>query len=125
MALMVVIPSAGRADRVKAVRAINADVLCVPESEANAYRRRNYGVDLVTHPDSVRGLPAKRQWIADRFGDVFMVDDDVKAFPHMRFQLGRLVAEDASVAKLARFIDSLPISEWSRAALLPRPLWRT
>jgi hypothetical protein len=80
MALTVVIPSAGRADRVKAVKAINADALCVPESEAHAYEARRYGVPLVTHPDAVRGLPAKRQWIADRFGDVFMVDDDVKAF---------------------------------------------
>src|SRR5437868_12587408 len=80
MGLTVVIPSAGRADRVKSVKAIRADVLCVPESEAEAYARRGYDVDLVTHPDTVRGLPAKRQWIADRFGDVFMVDDDVKAF---------------------------------------------
>jgi hypothetical protein len=80
MALTVVIPSAGRADRVKALKAIDADVLCVPESEAAAYRRYGYGVPLVTHPDTVPGLPAKRQWIADRFGDVFMVDDDVKAF---------------------------------------------
>src|SRR6266550_755272 len=80
MALTVVIPSAGRADRVKAVKAINADVLCVPESEAVAYGRHNYGPELVTHPDAVRGLAAKRQWIADRFGDVFMVDDDVRTF---------------------------------------------
>lgn len=75
-----VIPSAGRADRVRAVKAIAADVLCVPECEADAYRRRGYSVEVVTHPDSVRGLAAKRQWIADRFGDVFMVDDDVRSF---------------------------------------------
>jgi hypothetical protein len=37
-----------------------------------------------THPpaqrDALRGLLAKRQWIYDRYGDVFMVDDDVRAF---------------------------------------------
>ena len=80
MALTVVIPSAGRADRVKAVKAIRADVLCVPASEAKAYEAPHYGVEIVAHPDTVRGLAAKRQWIADRYGDVFMVDDDVRAF---------------------------------------------
>ena len=80
MGLTVVIPSAGRADRVRTHKAIKADVLCVPECEADAYRRRGYGVEIVTHPDTVRGLPAKRQWIADRFGDVFMVDDDIRSF---------------------------------------------
>lgn len=43
-------------------------------------------------------------------------DDDVRAFPHMRFQLGRLVSLDESVAKLARFINGLPISPWSGRA---------
>jgi hypothetical protein len=76
----VVIPSAGRADRVRAVKAIKADLLCVPTREAAAYERRQYGVEIVAHPDTVRGLAAKRQWIADRYGDVFMVDDDVRAF---------------------------------------------
>jgi hypothetical protein len=80
MGLTVVIPSAGRAERVKTHKAISADVLCVPESEADAYRRRGYAVEVVPHPDAIRGLAAKRQWIADRFGDVFMVDDDVRAF---------------------------------------------
>jgi len=48
MGLTVVIPSAGRADRVRAVKAIRADVLCVPESEAAAYaflRRIDYIVE--------------------------------------------------------------------------------
>lgn len=40
-------------------------------------------------------------------------DDDVLAFPHMRFQIGRLMELDHSVARLVRFIERLPISEWS------------
>jgi hypothetical protein len=43
-------------------------------------------------------------------------DDDVKAFPHMRFNPKTLVAEDSSVARLIRFIESLPVSDWSRAS---------
>jgi hypothetical protein len=73
-------PTAGRADRVKAVKAIQGDLLCVPASEARAYESRRYGVEVVAHPNTLRGLAAKRQWIADKFGDVFMVDDDVRAF---------------------------------------------
>lgn len=41
-------------------------------------------------------------------------DDDVKAFPHMRFNPGRLTPEDAAVARLIRFLDRLPISPWTR-----------
>ena len=47
-------------------------------------------------------------------------DDDVKAFPHMRFNPQSLTAEDASVARLLRFIDGLPLSEWSRCPIDPR-----
>lgn len=40
-------------------------------------------------------------------------DDDVKAFPYMRFQAGRLVEADESVRLLMRFLNTLPKSEWS------------
>ena len=40
-------------------------------------------------------------------------DDDVKAFPHMRFNLGRLIEADESVAKLVRFINRQKQSSWS------------
>jgi nitrite reductase/ring-hydroxylating ferredoxin subunit len=50
---------------------------------------------------------------------VVLQDDDVKAFPHMRFSPKNLVAEDASVARLVRFIEGLPLSEWSRSELVP------
>ncbi len=40
-------------------------------------------------------------------------DDDVKAFPHMRFNPKALAAEDGSVARLIRFIEGLPLSDWS------------
>lgn len=40
-------------------------------------------------------------------------DDDVKAFPYMRFQPNRLVALDESVARLMRFMNSQPVSPWA------------
>ncbi len=40
-------------------------------------------------------------------------DDDIRAFPNMRFQLGRLLPADAAVARLVRFLDSQPLSPWT------------
>lgn len=63
-----------------AAKAIDADAICVPESQVEQYRQHNLGIEIVAHPDAIKGLPLKRQWICDRFGDVFMVDDDVAKF---------------------------------------------
>lgn len=43
-------------------------------------------------------------------------DDDVKAFPNMRFDMGALIPADGSVVKLAQMINRLPVSPWT-----PRP----
>ena len=40
-------------------------------------------------------------------------DDDVKAFPHMRFDPRALVPEDASVARLVAFLERQPVSPWT------------
>ena len=47
-------------------------------------------------------------------------DDDVEAFPHMRFQLGPLLEADHAVARLVRFLDGLPLSPWSRSGRDPK-----
>ncbi len=39
------------------------------------------------HPDSVVGLCAKREWIYDHWGDVFMVDDDMICPPDLFLKL--------------------------------------
>jgi phenylpropionate dioxygenase-like ring-hydroxylating dioxygenase large terminal subunit len=43
----------------------------------------------------------------------YLRDDDVKAFPHMRFDLGKLTGEDESVLKFARLINNLKVSPWT------------
>ncbi len=52
---------------------------------------------------------------------VVLRDDDVKAFPNMRFDAKNLVEADRSVARFIQLTDKLPTSEWSgrpsRAAL--------
>lgn len=41
-------------------------------------------------------------------------DDDVKAFPYMRFNVGRLTQEDTSSSRMIRFLNSQGISAWSK-----------
>lgn len=73
--ISVVIPSSGRADAV--LTKIRNAILFVDESEAPAYREHNAGVEIVTHPP-MKNLATIRQAIYDKWGDVFMVDDDIK-----------------------------------------------
>jgi nitrite reductase/ring-hydroxylating ferredoxin subunit len=43
-------------------------------------------------------------------------DDDVKAFPHMRFNPRNLVPADRSVARFIQYANQLPISPWSKVS---------
>jgi hypothetical protein len=80
------------------------------------YKRANFGIETVAHPDSVKGLPAKRQWIADKFGDVFMVDDDIANFirlynpPYRRDS--KMTAEDARAAVEATYKTAIDIGAY-------------
>lgn len=70
----IVIPTAGRAGAV--TTDVAGAILVAPEDEAPAYREHHPAAEIVTHPP-LRNLAAKRQWIYERFGDVFMLDDDI------------------------------------------------
>jgi len=76
----IVIPSHKRHDRVVSKKLLIDPILCVEESQEAIYRDHNPGIEIVVHPDSVKGLMNKRQWMMDHFGDLFMVDDDVYFF---------------------------------------------
>lgn len=73
----VIIVSHKRANNVLTTKAIDKCILCVPESQADDYRQNNPGVEILAHPDDVIGLSPKRQWILEKMGDCFQVDDDV------------------------------------------------
>ena len=75
--IKILILSHKRADRVKTKKAIANTILCVPESQAGEYKEHNPELEIITHPDTVIGLNAKRQWCIDNFPEVFMVDDDI------------------------------------------------
>lgn len=73
----IVCPSHGRADRVLSVRAVSDLILCVAESQADEYREHNPDNEIITHPDDVKGLTPKRDWMYKNLGSLFMVDDDI------------------------------------------------
>lgn len=73
----VVIPTYKRAGRVSTMQHFGGCCLCVSKAEAPEYREQYENVEIVEHPDSIRGYSPKAQWILDKFGSVFLLDDDL------------------------------------------------
>jgi len=74
--IKVVIPSAGRPHRQSTIKHVANAIICVPEKQKALYEERNKDNEIVAHPDSILGLGPKRNWIYEKFGNVFMIDDD-------------------------------------------------
>jgi len=72
----VVILSHKRAGKVSTVRFVANTKICVPESQRADYEQYHDAKDIITHPDSVRGLVAKKQWLIENVQELFMMDDD-------------------------------------------------
>lgn len=84
----IVIPSHKRATRVRTTSVVANAKICIPESQADDYRRANPDCELVTHPDSVIGLARKRDWIIRHFQNVFMLDDDIDSMQRVYTEPG-------------------------------------
>jgi hypothetical protein len=76
---MIICPTHGRAGRIQVFDVLPDIPLCVAESQTEAYRSAYPDAELVVHPNSVVGIAPKRQWLVDRYENVFMFDDDVTA----------------------------------------------
>lgn len=77
--IAIIIPSKGRPNTVKTVLSILPSArYCIAESEVEAYGITNKN-NLLVHPDSLKGLVPKRQWILDNVTErcVFQCDDDI------------------------------------------------
>lgn len=96
--IKIVIPSYQRPDKVYSMKAISNALICIPESEYSDYARNYDKTRIVCHPDSIKGLALKRQWIYEQFGNVFMVDDDCKAFTRLYVSAGELADMNADEA---------------------------
>jgi hypothetical protein len=77
MEIKIVIPTYKRAGNITTLKAVSQAILCVTASEKSLYKDHHPDTEIVEHPDSIIGLPLKRQWIYEKFGDVLMVDDDI------------------------------------------------
>lgn len=84
----VVILSHRRAGLVKSHQHVAGCLVCVPEGQADEYKRQQPELKLVTHPDDILGGCLKRQWIYDNFGDVFLLDDDSVGMRRLYRQAG-------------------------------------
>jgi len=74
----IIIPSHKRAGRVSTHKFVKNAIICIPESQLPEYTKEHGNdVEIITHPDSIKGLALKRQWICEKFNDVFMIDDDI------------------------------------------------
>lgn len=98
MEVKVVIPSHKRWDRVSTICAVDNAILCVEESQAKVYAVCNPNIEIVSHPDSVKGLAAKRDWIINHFGSVFMLDDDVECLKRVYTEKGEETEVDSTIA---------------------------
>ncbi|WP_291727976.1 hypothetical protein [Bernardetia sp.] len=97
--LKIVIPSHKRANRVITKYAVSDAIICVEESQAAEYREHNPNSEIVTHPDNVVGISMKRDWIYRHFGDVFMIDDDIKAMRRLYVEKGEKVEVEPEQAR--------------------------
>jgi hypothetical protein len=74
-----IILSHKRAGNVDTLSIVSNCSLCVPESQANDYSRFYPDVELIIHPDSVKGLSAKVKWVYERYPNCVQLDDDLNA----------------------------------------------
>jgi len=86
--LKIVIPSHKRHDKVHTKNLITNPILCVEESQRDIYKEYNPECEIITHPDNVIGLIPKRNWMLNYFGDLFMLDDDLRCFKKMYIKPG-------------------------------------
>jgi len=103
--IKIVIPSHKRADSVKTLKLVPTAILCVAESQVDEYRRFNPKAEIVAHPDDVVGLIPKRNWMVRKFGELFMLDDDLIEFrSYVEYKEPCPIKDHA---KILRVIDEL------------------
>jgi len=90
MACKIIIPSHRRHDKILAKKLLVNPILCVEESQKAIYKEYNPDLEIVTHPDSIKGLMAKNQWMLEHFEEMFMVDDDVYSFIRLHYECGEI-----------------------------------
>lgn len=97
MEVKIVIPSHKRAGKVTTDKIVANATVCVPDSQMPDYYEAGHEF-VHSHSDSIIGLTRKRQWIYERFENVFMLDDDIIAVRRLYTEPGEptdLTADEA------------------------------
>lgn len=103
----IVCPTFARAGKVKSFGVFREEdmLLVVAEHQLPEYRWAYPSARFDPHPDALDGLPLVRQWLYERFGDVFMVDDDVPAMIDYTGPVTAKVDRMHTVAMVNRLAD--------------------
>ena len=70
-------PSMGRAGKTLVQDMVKDVIFVVPEYEAHEYKAHLPENEIVSCPNDIRGITATRQWMLERWKNIFMIDDDV------------------------------------------------
>jgi hypothetical protein len=97
-----VINSAGRWDRVHTLKWLPSAILCVPRSQEARYRERHPDQEYLVHPDEIKGLLPKRNWLREQLADTFELGDDV-----IRMQSCMIGPKEKAVFAEGDFADAL------------------
>lgn len=88
MSCKIVIPSHKRHERVLSKKLVINPIICVERSQYDIYKEYNQECEIVAHPNEIKGLIPKRNWMLEHFGDLFMIDDDVSMFHKLYVEQG-------------------------------------
>jgi hypothetical protein len=106
--VQICIPSHQRAATITTHRLVPDALICVPESQASEYKAAGC-VNVDTHPDLIRGLTPKLNWILDHLADsegIIFLDDDLeylcRCFVDRSEQKGRKVTEARLIKQILR-----------------------
>lgn len=79
--LRIVCPSRSRADNLltKKLFVGFSLIVVVPNRQLQEYQEKNNEshLEIIGHPDYIKGIAGVRWWIMQNLGDVFMIDDDI------------------------------------------------
>ena len=67
----------GRPSKTIVQNLISNVIFVVPENEVDEYRDNLPENDVVGCPQSIKGITATRQWMLERWKNIFMADDDI------------------------------------------------
>jgi hypothetical protein len=112
----IVTPSKGRHDNVLAVNAFGEDlVIMVPSNELDAYRESYPDNEVIAEPEWVRNIGGARAAIYEKFGSVFMVDDDSTGMVAVAETPPRKVSPKTAcevIYRVADMADQLGLKLW-------------